>query len=266
MIRFFVFTNLWVSICVAALCFSTEIIFQVYDIRISAFAFFSTFLAYNFQSIASLKNGYGEKFLWIKENLFLLCFLVVVSIIASFYFFLKFHINTQIMIIILSLISLFYSFGLRSTPYIKIFLISISWSITSVFFYISELDSLNLDVKTSMLFSSRVLFRISLTIPFDIRDIEKDKKNLRTIPQLFGVNKSKIIAIIALIISCTLLLFQPLINSFSSQFLFSSILIFLITSFFIYYSDSKKPCFYFSFWGEGISIVLFITLLLSNGV
>ena len=265
MIRFFVFTNLWVSICVASLCLSTELIFNIYDLRISAFAFFSTFLSYNLQSIVSIKNSYGPKFLWIKENLFLLCFLIIISIIASFYLFFRFHSQTQLMIAILSLVSCFYSFGLRSIPYIKIFLISLSWSILSVLLYITESEGLNFDTKSTILFFSRLFFIISLTIPFDIRDIEKDKKNLRTIPQLFGVKNSKIIAIGLLFISCILLLFSPLNNFFSSQFLFSSILIFLITCLFIFYSDSKKQFFYFSFWGEGVSIVLFIVLLLSNG-
>lgn len=62
---------------------------------------------------------------------------------------------------------------------------------------------------------SHYLYILALTIPFDIRDLQYDSKEYKTIPQQFGVQGSKVIAEIALMMFAALVVMndQELLKS-----------------------------------------------------
>jgi hypothetical protein len=73
--------------------------------------------------------------------------------------------------------------NLRDIPGIKIYIIALVWVLITVI--VPYLIDTNLNFqKTLILFGAEVLFMISITIPFDIRDINLDEKSKKTIPQL----------------------------------------------------------------------------------
>ena len=98
--------------------------------------------------------------------------------------------STKIAIILLSLISILYPFGLRNTPYLKIFLIAASWSISTVLLTYFE-NNLLIDQRFYLEIFARFFFILGITIPFDIRDLKFDNRRLNTIPIVFGFDDSK---------------------------------------------------------------------------
>ena len=111
---------------------------------------------------------------------------------------------------------------------------------------------------------SRFLFVFSITIPFDIRDLKHDAKNLMTIPLFLGVQKSKIIGVLALLICAIIAIFQLFENTVISSNLLALILLYFVASIFIVKSDESRGEMYFSFWGESLSILgyLFLVIML----
>ena len=78
--------------------------------------------------------------------------------------------------------------SLRTLPGLKIFLISIVW--VYVTYLIPEMVWYGFDLTDLPEAFCRMLFVIALTIPFDIRDMEKDDARLRTLPQMLGAEGS----------------------------------------------------------------------------
>lgn len=72
------------------------------------------------------------------------------------------------------------------------FLISLIWSAITVLLALNEV---NANAKVLMVFLERFFFIAAITIPFDIRDIERDSsEEIRTIPVLLGTAGSKKVA------------------------------------------------------------------------
>ncbi len=131
----------------------------------------------------------------------ILVFVVLVSSVITLVLFFKiFSFHDFIKLLPFSFVSLFYSVSLfsknkslRDIPFLKIFLIAITWTVTSVVLPFLELG-LTINLEMILLFIFNFLFTIALTIPFDIRDLAHDHKNTKTIPLYFGVKTSKNIA------------------------------------------------------------------------
>jgi 4-hydroxybenzoate polyprenyltransferase len=80
---------------------------------------------------------------------------------------------------------------LRRIPYLKAPIVALVWTMILIFIplYQSHSDDY---FRDSILF---YIYFFALAIPFDIKDIDFDSKNQRTIPQVFGVFRSKVISI-----------------------------------------------------------------------
>jgi 4-hydroxybenzoate polyprenyltransferase len=176
---------------------------------------FATLFEYNlhkFVAVFFYKHALEEsKFYWIAKNLKLFYFIVFASV-AGFIitaFFAK--ITVLITLFPLGIITVLYSFPiykkgvklfrLREVPLVKIFIISFVWSATSILLPMVQADlHINFGIL-SVLIIERFLFVFAITVPFDIRDMESDKKSgLRTLPIMVGENKAILIANISLVL------------------------------------------------------------------
>jgi 4-hydroxybenzoate polyprenyltransferase len=111
---------------------------------------------------------------------------------------------------------------------------------------------------------ARFLFVFAITIPFDIRDLKYDTQNLRTIPLFFGALKSRFIAVFSLFICGVIAIFQHLEKALIFPNLLALIFLYFVSSIFIAKSDESRGEMYFSFWGESLSILgyLFLVIML----
>lgn len=102
--------------------------------------------------------------------------------------------------------------NLRSIPFLKIHVIALSWSLLLIAF---PIVNEGMEKHISIPVFSHYLYILALTIPFDIRDLQYDSKEYKTIPQQFGVQGSKVIAEIALMMFAALVVMndQELLKS-----------------------------------------------------
>ncbi len=231
--EFIVFSNLWIALCASGLTFNTYLVLgKKVNIEVVVLVFLSTFSIYNLQRVIKhyfQKKNYNNRHLWVYKNNFILSFFVgVSSILAIIIFFNIFSLKHFVYLLPFSLVSVFYAISifsknraLRDLPFVKVFLIAITWAVSSVTLPSIELN-LIYQSRTIFLFIFNFLFILALTIPFDIRDIKLDHEKTKTIPQVFGIEGAiKIISIflfLCLIISTLFLkeyfFFVPLIVSY----------------------------------------------------
>lgn len=71
---------------------------------------------------------------------------------------------------------------LRNIPGLKLFLIAFSWAGITVLFPLIQ-NYMSIRITDWITFIQRFLFVLVITIPFDIRDINYDNNELKTLPQ-----------------------------------------------------------------------------------
>lgn len=221
MIRFLVYTNVFISICSAALAtFCYVILFDLFPgLDLIGFVFFATLFAYNFHrrvgNSAVIRSQKTLRELWLEEKKNLISFLIVLSFCGASYFFYQLPKEALILVFPLGLLSVFYVLelsripSLRSLPFLKIFVISFVWGGVTVLLPLITAHSLNTAFHwPSQLFALAMsLFVFGETIPFDIRDMQEDKKEgLKTLPIKIGIQKSKVLSYLLYLISFGLMM------------------------------------------------------------
>ena len=147
--------------------------------------------------------------------------------------------------------------NLRRVSYLKIFLVAIVWSgVTSTIPLI--VGKHQYDYNIILLFIQRMLFILVLILPFEIRDMQLDFKNLKTLPQKIGIEKTKKVGFVLLLFSLTM---EFLITT---SFLYKNIflLICFILLLFLMRSSQNQSKFYSSFWVESLPILWWILLVI----
>lgn len=212
-----VFSNLWISLSAAGLTLNTFFYLQEpINYKLIAFVFFATFTTYNLQRIIKhyyKKQNYNTRHQWFYRNHLLISVLVLITCLISLFLGLYlFTFSDFIYLIPFGFASLFYAISLfpnkkslRDLPFLKIFLIATTWSFSAV---ILPLITLNIKFNFHLftLTSIICIYIISITIPFDIRDIDLDDNTTKTIPQVLGVETSINLASLLLIVAAGLCL------------------------------------------------------------
>lgn len=209
--EFIVFSNLWVALCASGLTLNTYYILDtIVNFQVVLLVFFSTFSVYNLQRI--VKHNYQKKNFTYRHNwLYNHNFIISISsglasILALITFFNLFDFIIFLCLLPFTLTSILYAFtifskkrALRDLPFLKVFLISITWAVSSVILPLLELG-LELSYQSIALFIFNFLFIVALTIPFDIRDLKLDDLKTNTIPQVLGVHKAIFVSYFLLVI------------------------------------------------------------------
>ena len=179
-----------------------------------------------------------------------------------------FNLKSLILIFPVAFMNLFYvvplfkirniEISFRNFPLIKIFSITISWAGITVFFPLFEA---NYEFTSSVYleFIQRFLILISITLPFDIRDVDVDPKSLKTLPQVVGIENSKVIGYISLLgVVCL----EFLKKEHSNFDIYIVITISLVTALFLRFSSVKRNRYYTSFWVEAIPVFWLVLMVL----
>ncbi|MEN8928791.1 MAG: hypothetical protein ABF242_10260 [Flavobacteriales bacterium] len=258
LLQFIVYSNLWISLGTMLLCWQ---VFYLNNLEINRFyllfVFLSTLVSYTAQRLFRLKSiAEINSKVWVVQNQTTATILVLIGLIGSL-FTLSFFISFTVIawLIPTGIISLLYSLKrLRDVPYLKIFLIAISWGIVCgvLPFILANIFDYELIIINFLIVTSYIT---AITIPFDIRDLGLDEDSKRTLPQLLGAKKAKNYGLVVLGLS-TLLFFATFTTSQSLSFLFSS----LISGILIYFSNEKKSDLYFTFLIDGHIILQFLLI------
>jgi len=170
--------------------------------------FFATILSYSFQRVVRHTNNgsiNSSRHLWVyNQKNFLLGIIVLSSIVSGYFFFTLFTFSELVYFSPLIAIALFYAVklfdkSLRDISFLKIILIAISWASVTVLIP-SYINQSFLQVDVWVLFTLNFLYIFALVIPFDIRDLDIDESDKKTIPQITGVKSAKIIGALLIVI------------------------------------------------------------------
>tara|TARA_B100000902_G_scaffold373199_1_gene400925 strand:- start:118 stop:756 length:639 start_codon:yes stop_codon:yes gene_type:complete len=199
---------------------------------------------------------------WLEKNKVFVDFLILFSATIAIYLFSQFQTFTQLVVLFLSTISILYPFGLRTIPFVKIFIISLVWTVSTILLLVIE-NNILITVNIIFHIIARFLFVFAITIPFDIRDLSYDIGKVRTIPLVFGVLKAKFFAVFALFICVVIAFYQHFQNNLIFHYLLAVNLLYFIASIFILKSEESNGEIYFSFLIESISILYYLFLVIS---
>lgn len=200
------YSNLWISLGALFFAAQTYILFNIkWDYYLLAFVFCATFLTYNFQRYVKLKKGQmiqGSRYFWMKNHLIFIRVSLVFGMILTLFFAWHLKASTSPILALSGIVSFFYiarlpfkkgGINLRDIPGLKIFLIGIVWMLTAVYLPFVQAARF-IDFDAHLLGLASLIYIISITIPFDIRDVNVDEVTKKTIPQFLGIRKAKIIS------------------------------------------------------------------------
>ena len=278
---FLLFSNIFIALCAVAQAQVTYFLLKAdCDKHILGILFFSTLGLYNFSMFMSRpKNPKTSKFRrvrWVEANYRLMITITLIAVLSLLVLIIFLSPASQVLLFFLGVIAISYNlplfslgekrFGLRNVPGLKLFIISLIWSLSCVLLPIVELgssQSILIAANDTMLLSAQqFLFIAAITIPFDIRDLFQDKYNdLKTLPVIFGKEKSYLICQFLLLGYLTLLLlFTKQINS---TFLALGI-ISIFTAWLIYKSEGSKSEYFCFLFLDGTMILQFVSLLIAG--
>jgi len=236
LLKILIETNLFISIAAIAFLWANIYILDLNNecfVILTLQVFFSTWFVYQISRWVYFKKGqytnqeelvvqwfqkypkfneftiYGSGIVTIILTCFLkwktiavLCFIGGISVLYPFQILKPFGITTR----------------LRDFPFIKIFLIALVWSATSVILPATE-SAINFNERKDIyiVFFAQFIFILFITLPFDINDSKVDKtSDIKTIPSVFGVGTSKIICLILGVFYCFIMLYIMMIENWRS--------------------------------------------------
>ncbi len=257
---FYIFSNIHVALAAFCLVKITLMYFGIQEYSSALFVFFSTILSYNFIRYFNISKLETKTSHWIKTHHKSLVLLNGLSFIGFVYFIFSLRLESIVLLIPFFFATIFYIVpmypahkNLRSIATLKLFLIAFAWAGVTVLFPIVQNEAYFSNVVW-VLFLQRFLIILAITIPFDLRDLNYDKIDLKTLPQLIGIKKSKYIGIFAVILFFTFSFFY---QNQTNQILIN-LTISLVSVVALYYSSENQSKYYSSFWVEGIPILWFL--------
>lgn len=261
---FYVFSNIHVSLGVYFFVKITLLSYGIYENTTALFCFFSTIISYNFIRFLDVSNNKSWLAEWYSKQKLLLFVLTCISGVSIVYLSFSFRFEALLILIPFFVLTFFYGMrlprkliSLRRVPGLKIFLIAFCFAGVTVLFPLVQ-NKIEIGISEWWYFFQRLFFVILITLPFDIRDVDFDSGQLKTIPQQLGVFYSKMIGV--LIAVSVLLIELLLMGNLNSNFII--VLIVIVLSIVLLLFSVKKQSIYFSaFWVESLPIIWCLLLL-----
>lgn len=245
---FYIISSIHVGLAVLSLVYVTAFSNGLFENRVyPSCVFFGTVIGYNFlkyYNVFWIGNFNSKKYSGI----------LTVSILAAIgfiFFFLCLKRGVQINLLISGIAVLVYPF-LRKYGWLKLFLVSIVVTYVTVYIPFQNVKLLPIDFYVSLI--QRFFILTSLLIPFEIIDSKTDLETMNTLPQLLGINSSKIFGIILLIPFIVLEYLKPNPS-------YVVLLVSIVTAMSIQFTTLKRNQYYTSFWVESIPILWLILLV-----
>lgn len=255
--NFLLFSNIFIGLGAGLLVSSTFVFLGYNPIKYIALLFFTfsaTVFVYTFHALLRFPEAVSVRADWIRKEQVGLKGILVLSLFLAAYTLFSLSFTSAFHLIPLTIIAILYSLkfnflgkeiSLKSTSFLKVFLIAFVWAYITVILPVLE-AGFTFSMFPFLLFLKRFLLIAALAIPFDIRDVEEDTlKKINTIPVVFGIPFAKKIAL--------LLLSLFLVLSISGKDFFASLPGVLFATVFIL-CEKKKGDYYYSFFGDGILI------------
>ena len=240
--------------------------------------FVATLAIYNFSILLSKpaqpKDSPYKRVQWFFAHYRLMVTVTIVCILALVPLFFLVSSSSRILLIFLALLSFAYGlplftmgdkkFGLRNIPGLKLLLIALVWTMSSVLLPILEAQASHLATismrDTTILIAKRFLFISALAIPFDIRDLFEDKQfGLKTIAVAWG-EKNAYLFCQVLLAGYIALLFLFRNHGFNTDFWALSASV-VLTGWLIFKSKWERDEYYYFFYLDGVLILQYLFVI-----
>lgn len=270
LVEWFIDANIWIALGAIGLSsFTYSFIDKEYDWNVGGFLFFATLLTYNGQALlkwpALKKRGINPKH---KSRAISM---TIAGFIGLIYFTCFFTIQDLKILLLLSPICFLYafqfpikskkSFNLRNIPFIKIYLIAIVWVLSCLVFPIYY-ENIIFQNHHFAIFIAFILYLLGITIPFDIRDIKYDSHDLKTIPQLIGVDKAKATSVGLLLFASGIITYLMLSNQIKIELGTLSIALFLVSIILTVQCNENRKRHYYTGYLDGTMVLFFLSYFL----
>ncbi|MDB5152151.1 MAG: hypothetical protein JWR54_902 [Mucilaginibacter sp.] len=277
---FLLFSNVFMSLCAVAQGLLTFYLIGSKPVfPVLGLLFTSTLGIYNFSILIS-KPKQPEKspylrIRWFFSHYRLMVTFTIVSLLSLVPLFFLISTASKLLLIFLAILSFSYGlplftvgeqkFGLRNIPGLKLFMISLVWTMSCVLLPILESQAMRLTTvsmrDTTILIAKRFLFIAALAIPFDIRDLFQDKQfGLKTIPVAWG-EKNAYLFCQVLLAGYLVLLFLFRNNGFNTDF-WALTLSVILAGWLIFKSKWEKNEYYYFFYLDGVLILQYVFILI----
>ncbi|WP_298484255.1 hypothetical protein [uncultured Maribacter sp.] len=260
--NFYLDASIHVALAVVSLLLATGLLFSIkIDNHLLSFVFFSTICGYNF-----IKYGVeAKKYILVAnkyhKNIQLFSFIALAICIYTI-----FYLQYKTILGLLVLLALTGLYAIPVLPHIKKFrdfggfkIISVAmvWAGITVIIPVLNIDlPLTWDVWVETI--QRFILVLILLIPFEIRDLKYDSPELKTLPQRYGVTKSKIIGAFGVLVFFLLIYVKDTITTID---ILSKGILFLTLGILMYVTKRNQNKYFASFWVESIPIFWYILFL-----
>jgi hypothetical protein len=226
-----------------------------WDGTLMGFTFFSVIVCYNF-----IKYGVEAYKYLIVSNAYHRGIQAFSFVSFGFAMYFLFQLDRIIWetALILGLISALYAVpllpnmkNLRSLGGFKIFIVALVWVGFTVLLPVMD-AKVSLDWDIWVLFLQRFILVVVLILPFEIRDLKWDHKDLRTLPQVLGVKKTQRLGVILAITFFLLTFLKDAVDlkEIGLRLTMTCVLIFVLAS-----QRRIMKRYFVSFWIEGIPVM-----------
>jgi hypothetical protein len=260
----YIFSNTHVAFATFALTKITLLQIGISENSTAWFVFFSTLFSYNIIRFLRFNETVGWFQKWFNAYKKLLNIITIFSFLAVLYFGFQIRFKALLILFPFAVFTIFYVFpiqkyALRNIAGLKLFLIAISWSGITVLFPLVQ-NYMTLQSVDFIVFIQRFLFIVAITIPFDIRDVNYDSDGLKTLPQRFGIYKSKLIAVMCLMI---ILIFEGSLISVESERIIPLIITVLLSTVLLMKATKHQNKYYSAFFVEALPIIWYLFILIN---
>lgn len=255
--NFYINSSIHVALAVFSLSYITLLELEVsYAETVLSFVFYAAISGYNFVKYFGIAKFHhrqlASRLKWIQILSFF-CFLLMC------FYAIKLQLKTFFLLIGFGMLTVFYAMpflskSIRDMSGLKVYAIAFVWAGTTVLLPVIN-EELPITSEVVVMFIQRFLYVLVLMLPFEIRDLKYDKTELRTIPQILGVIKTKILGL-------SLLVIFLLLEYFKARPSLTAITITVMTTLFLWGANERQPKYYSSFWVESLPIIWLAMILI----
>ena len=260
--KFYLNASIHVAFAVYAFLRITDFYFDIqYNENLNYFVFFATITGYNFVKYAGVAKLHHRS---LTESLKAIQVFSFFCFLAMCYYAYQIPLKTLLFSAPFALLTLLYAIpllsgfekNLREISHLKIVVVALVWTGFTVLLPIFDAEKpLNFEVVIYSI--QRFLIIVVLILPFDIRDVKYDSISLQTIPQKIGIEKTKRLGVILLVIALVLEYLVSATSNVKTPFL----LFFFISLILLMRSKIEQSKYYSSFWVEALPIFWWLLLL-----
>lgn len=252
--NFYLESSIHVALAVTALTFMGFYAFGFEPTdSVLLFVFLGAITGYNAVKYAPIAGLYHRSLTRHLRAIQLFSFLVFIGLCCVFYQLPLVLMGISVGLGLGTLLYIVPFFGkknLRNRYGLKIFIVGLVWAgVTVLLPYFSYEAAWQDDLLLN--FIQRFLWVVVLTLPFDIRDLVYDSKELGTLPQRMGIGRTKVLGLVLVVVIVVLEGFKDYLDV---HYILSQLVILIATSLLLLFAKTNQSRFYSTFWVEALPI------------